>query len=186
MVLPLSNLDFVGLLFSMLYKKYRDKERMVEKEGFNLIELMVVIAIIGFLSMIAVPKFTQFFAKAKRTEAYIHLHAIYAAETAYWAEHGTYSTQLCGKGGVGWQPEGYKGGGKQESFYYTYGFSGGGEGASYFTGKLCTSPSYLSGSRANDREFLAYAVGDICGNGKPDILAVDHHNNIVILQDALS
>ena len=155
------------------------------KYGFSLIELMIVIAIIGFLAMIAIPSYSKYVAKAKRAEAYMQLSSIYAAQKIYWSENGRYSSQLSGQGGIGWKPEGYQGGGSNERFYYTYGF-GGSEGQQCFTGKLGTSSSYLSKAYANEKEFLALAVGDIDGDGKPDILAVDHNNNITILEDDLS
>ncbi|HEB41430.1 MAG TPA: prepilin-type N-terminal cleavage/methylation domain-containing protein [Candidatus Dependentiae bacterium] len=154
-------------------------------KGFSLIELMVVVAIIGFLAMIALPSFTKFLAKAKRAEAYMNLSSIYAAQKAYWAEHGKYSSVLSGEGGIGWKPEGYKGGGPQERFYYTYGFAGS-EGTNYFTGKLNTSSSYLSEAKAGENSFVAVAAGDIDGDGKPDILVVDEHNNIRVVQDDLA
>ena len=97
---------------------------MFIKSGFSLIELMIVIAIVAFLAMIAVPSYTRYLAKAKRAEAYMQLSSIYAAQKAYWAENGKYSTQLSGQGGLGWRPEGYNGGGEGERFYYTYGFGG--------------------------------------------------------------
>lgn len=155
-------------------------------KGFTLIELMIVIAIIAFLAMVSVPTFTKFLAKAKRTEAYMNLSALYAAEKAFWAENGSYSTILNGQGGIGWQPEGYKGGGTQEHFYYTYGFASGSEGQHYFTGKLNTPANHLGKGYANKDGFLIIAAGDILGNGKPDILAVDQYNHITILQDALN
>lgn len=158
---------------------------MLKKSGFSLIELMIVIAIIAVLSMIAVPNFMKYLAKAKRAEAYMQLSSIYAAQKTYWAEHGRYSTQLAGQGGIGWSPEGYSGGGSGEKFYYTYGFPGS-EGTNYFTGKLGTSSSYLNQAYANENGFLALAVGDIDGDGQPDILAVDQNNNITILQDDLA
>ena len=107
-------------------------------KGFTLIELMIVVAIIAFLAMIAIPNFLRYVAKAKRSEVYLNLGAIYTAQKAYWAEHGRYSDVLHGEGGIGWKPEGYRGGGKQEKFYYTYGFAGGTEGKNHFTGKLET------------------------------------------------
>jgi prepilin-type N-terminal cleavage/methylation domain-containing protein len=152
--------------------------------GFTLIELMVVVAIVAFLTMLAVPSFTLFLAKAKRTEAYANLHAIYAAQKAYWAEHGTYAAALAGPQGAGWQPEGYRGGGEQENFYYTYGLPGS-EGVSYFTGKLKTPVSYLSGGYAHKDGFVAVAAGYINGTTKPDILTIDQDNRITIVQDAL-
>jgi type IV pilus assembly protein PilA len=155
------------------------------KNGFSLIELMVVIAIIAFLAALSIPTFNKFIAKSKRTEAYMNLHAIYAAEKMYWAEHGTYTPNLAGPNSAGWQPEGYHGGGTGENFYYTYGFAGA-EGQNNFTGKLNTPASDLGSSKADKAGFIAFAVGDIDGDGKPDILSVDEHNNIKVVQDDLT
>ncbi|HEV2917438.1 MAG TPA: prepilin-type N-terminal cleavage/methylation domain-containing protein [Candidatus Babeliales bacterium] len=154
------------------------------KSGFTLIELMVVVAIVVFLTMLAIPNFTRFLAKAKRTEAYANLHALYMAQKAYWAEHGTYAPALAGPQGAGWQPEGYKGGGLQENFYYTYGLPGT-EGTHYFTGKLNTPASLLSGGYANKDSFVIMAAGYINGEKKPDILSINQDNKITIVQDAL-
>lgn len=158
----------------------------MNKRAFTLIELMIVVAIIAFLSMVSVPTFTRFLAKAKRAEAYMNLSSIYAAEKAHWAEHGAYSDVLNGQNGVGWKPEGYKGGGTGENFYYTYGFGNGSEGRNFFTGKLNTASSHLSNSAAGKDSFSVVAAGDILSNGKPDILMVDQNNNITIVQDALT
>jgi type IV pilus assembly protein PilA len=159
---------------------------MNQKSGLTLIELMVVIAIIAILAALAIPTFNKFIAKSKRTEAFMQLHSLYAAEKIYWAEHGTYTTQLSGERGIGWKPEGYHGGGSDENFYYTYGFGDGSEGAAYFTGKLNTPASFLSGSKADKDGFTAFAVGFINGEAKPDIISIDQNNVITIVQDALA
>jgi len=156
----------------------------MKKVGFTLLELMIVVAIIAFLAMIAMPNLMSFLAKAKRAEAYMNLHSIYAAEKAYFAENGTYSSILSGEGGVCWKPEGYKGGGKKEKFHYTYGFPGG-EGKNYFTGKLETPSSHLTQGKADKTGFVAVATGYINGNSKPDIITIDQDNTITIVQDAL-
>lgn len=158
----------------------------MKKAGFSLVELMIVVAIIAFLAVISVPSFTRFLAKAKRTEAYMNLSSIYTAQKAYWAEHGTYTNVLNGENGLGWKPEGYHGGGKDEKFYYTYGFANGSEGQNYFTGKLESSHSHLSAAHADKKGFMVVAAGDIDGDGEMDILTIDENNNIQILQDDLA
>jgi prepilin-type N-terminal cleavage/methylation domain-containing protein len=157
----------------------------MKRTGFSLIELMIVVAIIAFLAMISVPSFMKFLAKAKRTEAYMNLSSLYAAEKAYWAEHGTYSTVLNGPGSIGWKPEGYTTGGKNEKFYYTYGFPSGSEGTTYFTGKLEAPSSALSGAHSDKNGFVIVAAADILGNGKLDILRVNENNSIEIVQNGL-
>lgn len=154
--------------------------------GFTLMELMIVVAIVAFLSMVSVPSFMRFLAKAKRTESYMNLGTLYVAQKSYWSEYGTYSTNLMGEGSIGWQPEGYSGGGSQEQFYYTYGFGSGQEGKNYFTGKLLASASDLKDTFADKQAFLAAAAGDIDGDGTVDILTVDQNNKIVVAQDDLA
>ena len=148
----------------------------MKRTGFSLIELMVVVAIIAFLAMIAVPNFNRFLAKAKRAEAYMNLNSIYAAEKAYYAEHGKYSDILNGEGGIGWKPEG--------KTCYTYGFAGA-EGRNHFIGKLGSSGAQLQGSRADKNGFVAVAAGDIDGDGDADVVTVDENNNVVIVHDDL-
>jgi prepilin-type N-terminal cleavage/methylation domain len=153
------------------YKKGADMKR-----GFTLIELMIVVAIIGFLAMISVPTFTRFLAKAKRAEAFMNLSSIYAAQKAHWAENGTYTDVLYGEKGLGWKPEG--------DHYYTYGFAGS-EGRNYFSGKVGNSGN-LSRGNAGKNSFIAVATADIMGSGYPDILTVDESNRITIVQDGLA
>lgn len=155
------------------------------RKGFTLLELMVVVAIIAFLAMIAVPNVMRFYAKAKRAEAYMQLHSLYAAEKAYWMEHGSYTDMIIGAGSIGWKPEGYKGGGKNEVFLYTYGFPGS-EGRNFVTGKLQTPATFLSIAKVTKDGFVAVAAGDIDGDGKPDVLTINQDNVITIEQDDLN
>ena len=156
------------------------------KQGFTLIELMIVVAIVAFLSMIAVPNLVRFLSKAKRSEAYMNLGSLYVAQKAYWAEHGTYSAQLAGTKSVGWKPEGYSGGGARERFNYTYGFNEGSEGTHFFTGKLQASRTFLGATKANNNGFVAAAVGDIDGDGAVDLLTVNEFNDIKVVTDDLA
>lgn len=146
--------------------------------GFTLIELMIVIAIVAFLSMISIPSFLKFLAKAKRSEAYLNLSCICTAEKAYWAENGKYTPNLSGPNGAGWKPSG--------SHYYTYGFSNGSAGQSYFVGSLGATVTDLKNSKISDNEFVAIAAGDIDGDGVLDIIGIDHNNKITVIQDDLA
>ncbi len=64
------------------------------EEGFTLIELMVVVAIIGILSAIAVPNFKKYQAKSKQSEAKIQLAAVYSVEVGAQADYDSFATCL--------------------------------------------------------------------------------------------
>jgi len=154
--------------------------------GFTLIELMIVVAIVAFLSMVSIPSFLRFLAKAKRAEAYMNLGSIYVAQKSHWAEKGKYTTILNGPDGIGWKPEGYSGGGENEKFNYTYGFAQGQEGKNYFTGKLKAPSSELKGTKADKDSFVAAAAADIDSDGSTDVITVNELNDIKIVQDDLN
>ncbi len=80
--------------------------------GFTLIELMIVVAIIGILAAIAIPNFLKFQCKSKQSEAKTNLSSIFTAEKAFFGEYNTYSSDLIS---VSWQPDGAP--------LYIYGFS---------------------------------------------------------------
>lgn len=58
--------------------------------GFSLVELMVVVAIIGILASLALPRFRIFQAKARQSEAKSTLAQIYTLEQAYYGEFDLY------------------------------------------------------------------------------------------------
>jgi type IV pilus assembly protein PilA len=62
--------------------------------GFTLVELMIVVAIIGVLSAVAVPNFKKYQAKAKTSEAKVQLAAAYTAEQAFYGDYNIYHTCL--------------------------------------------------------------------------------------------
>lgn len=70
------------------------KKLLKEQSGFTLVELMIVVAIIGVLSAVAVPNFKKYQAKAKTSEAKVQLAAAYTAQQAFFGDFGIYHTCL--------------------------------------------------------------------------------------------
>lgn len=99
---------------------------MFKKQGFTLVELMIVVAIIGILAAIAIPNFVAMQLKAKRAEVPSNVDGIKTAELAYDASNDGFvsaadypGTASVGKaqlawtaassGGfktIGWEPDG--------------------------------------------------------------------------------
>lgn len=79
----------------------------MKKQGFTLIELMVVVVIIGILAAVAVPKLFGMIAKSKASEVgpaageYVKLQEAYYAETAHPGDWAKIGFKLSGTAGNG-------------------------------------------------------------------------------------
>ncbi len=60
------------------------------RQGFTLIELMIVVAIIGMLAAIAIPSFLRFQLRSKAAEGKTNLATIARSQESYYAASGTY------------------------------------------------------------------------------------------------
>ncbi len=142
------------------------------RQGFSLIEVMVVLAIIAFFAVLALPNFMTLLAKAKRAEAYIQLRALYMLEKAYFAEQGSYCSQLQGSKSLNWKPEG--------KVNYTYGFP-----QSAIVGALGAPATALKGASASGQGFVIAAAADIDNDGDIDLLTINEKGEIALVHDDL-
>lgn len=139
------------------------------QQGFTLVELMVVVAIIGILSTVAVPQFKKYQAKAKTSEAKVQLASIYTVEMGAMTDYDGYATCLTD---LGYDPQ-LKG-------YYAVGFQTALNTAVTNRGGTCASaasvapagvnrlragkaaPAISAGSvAANFQTFTAQAIGNV-------------------------
>ncbi len=62
------------------------KKGIAFRIGFTVLELMVVVAIAGLLTAIAIPALSRYMKKSKTSEAKINIRKIYDGECAYYLE----------------------------------------------------------------------------------------------------
>ena len=79
---------------------------MKNKNGFTLIELMMVVLIIGIIAALAVPRFVRASAQARKKEALRVLKQLSVLEEAYYMEFGRYqaSTGINEIPHISWMP----------------------------------------------------------------------------------
>ncbi|WP_210472509.1 pilin [Vibrio crassostreae] len=67
-----------------------NKKKRTNQKGFTLIELMIVVAVIGVLSAIAIPQYQKYVAKAEVASALATLTGVKTNVEAYSVENGTF------------------------------------------------------------------------------------------------
>ncbi len=145
------------------------------ERGFTLIELMIVVAIIGILSAIAIPNFNKFQAKSKQSEAKLNLKSIFTAAKARLAEKDDYASSATAATAfqeIGFQPE------KGNRYTYKYGgdtikTDGRFGGGTAFIEVGVASPTISVGDTKN---FLATAAANIDGDTLKDEWLINSDN----------
>jgi len=77
-----------------LLKPYRSQSSVGQK-GFNLIELMIVVAIIGILARIAFPSYLDYVKRGKAAEATSNLASLRVQMEQYFQDNRTYIGGTC-------------------------------------------------------------------------------------------
>ena len=133
--------------------KIRRSDVHTPRAGFTLIELMLVVAIIGLISSVAIPLFGRYELRSKSSEVKTNLGAIRVVQEAHHAEHGVYLSAAAEPPLVpGSIPAPFDIVGTD---YAALGWSP--DGRVYF--------SYAVATSADENGYTADAAADIDGNG---------------------
>ncbi len=148
-------------------------------DGFTLIELMIVVAIVGILASVAIPSFRNYQWKAKRSEAYLNLGALAKSQKSYYALYDVYFGVAPAEPGntlgdtpgdksrvstaidvafatTGWTPEG--------RVYFDYDTNSGGLGAGCTCTKCFTATAYGDIDGDDSQSAVMYVHPDTAGN----------------------
>ncbi len=67
-----------------------DNRHVLSKEGFTLVELMIVVAILGILISVAVPAYIGYISNSKKSEAKTNLQSLKLLIEQYYSENAKY------------------------------------------------------------------------------------------------
>jgi len=66
----------------------------MQQRGFTLIEIMIVVVIIGIISAIAMPSYTNYVRESRRAEAMTLISQVISAQERFYIEQRTYTADL--------------------------------------------------------------------------------------------
>ncbi|WP_432471154.1 type IV pilin protein [Amphritea sp. HPY] len=81
--------------------------RAQDQQGFTLIELMIAVAIVGILTAIAYPSYTEYVNKSRRTDGMAALLSAQLEQEKFRANNVSYASTLASAGVAANSPDGY-------------------------------------------------------------------------------
>ena len=78
----------------LMFGQYKKRLLKMNKKGFTLLELLMVIIVVGILTSFAIPQYQSFVYKAHVAEAHRLLGALIRAEEQFFLEHGDYTKDM--------------------------------------------------------------------------------------------
>jgi len=139
-----------------------EKAQRKKFAGFSLLELMVVVAILGVLAMVAIPRYDIFRTRARQSEAKSNLGVIYSLQESFRIENEKYYDGSAGK----WS------GAAMDSFGASVGYRG---GATAGTSKRVCNSAHKNklGFRLANCDSARYAYF-FAGGREKDFIAIAH------------
>lgn len=75
-------------------------------QGFTLIEVMIVVAIVGILAAVALPSYSRYLLRGEQPEAFTQLSTYRITLEQYYQDNRNYGSSTCGEGAIASTPAG--------------------------------------------------------------------------------
>ncbi len=138
-------------------------------KGFTLVELMIVVAIIGILSAVAIPNFMRFQAKSRQSEAKTNLKGFHTSMVSYFAEKNKYPTaDAAGLKAVGFKTEGNN--------IYSYSLLGANDVPDANGAKpACSGGAAMTAANSTNGTFVSIGCGNVDNDDFIDGWSINSH-----------
>ena len=127
----------------------------IHRQGFSLIELLIVVSVLAIVLALGVPGYRQYLIRANRSDATAALLRIAAAQERYYLQNGRYATTRQELEAA--PPDGL-GTGKTERDFYVLELAPNGGGPA--TGFIASATVRLGGAQSDDEECRVFMLDE--------------------------